>query len=194
LKQADLTLYREIPKPEGKVELIYRCQKCGGTVHIQGDSREEIEKWIENASGYCPAGGNHVELSFKGYLEYVGESESFHEITSREVLLKEKIKKLLEEVKKGNAVLTAGNIGIPTIHHVKDARHCGFGFFEAPLPNGNTVNFDAGGAMNRAPEPIYGWTYLRGDAEGWGYPYKQVIERLTEILEDGYTPKKWEAE
>jgi len=191
-KQTDLNLYREIPKPKGKVELIYKCRKCGGTVHIQGDSREEIEKWIENASGICPAGGNHVELSFKGYLEYVGESESFHEIPSEEVLFRETIKKLLEEVKKGNAVLTAGNIGIPTIHDIKDARHLGFGLFEATLPNGNTIDFDAGGAMHQAPKPIYGWTYLRGDAKGWGYPYEKVIQRLTEILEKGYKPEETE--
>jgi len=193
-KQVELTLYREIPKPDGKLELIYRCRKCGGKVHIQGNSREEIEKWIEGLMGFCPAGGNHVELSFRGYLEYIEESEAFHEIPSEEVLFKETIRTLLEQVKKGNAVLTAGNIGIPTIHHIKGARHCGWGFFEATIPNGDTISFDGGGAMNQAPKPIYGWTYLRGDAKGWGYPYEKVIERLMDILENEYTPKKWEAD
>jgi len=74
----------------------------------------------------------------------------------------------------------------------EDARHLGFGFFEAKLPNGNTINFDAGGAMHQAPKPIYGWTRLRGDAKGWGYPYEKVIQRLTEILEKGIKPEETE--
>jgi len=164
-----------------KTEFIFGCTKCGGQIHIQAGSREQAENWLNGQSGFCPAGGNHVELSFQGCFEYVGVSPEVHEIPSKEERFKATITKMLEEVKNGRAVLTAGNIGIPTIHNIKNARHCGFGFFEVTLPNGNTINFDAGGAMHQAPEPIYGWTYLRGDAKGWGYPYERVIKRLTEI-------------
>jgi len=168
-----------------RLEFIYGCTKCGGQVHIQAENREQAENWLKAQSGFCPAGGNHVELSFDRYFEYVGMSPELHEIPPKEELFKATITKMLEEVKNGRAVLTAGNIGIPTIHNIKGARHCGFGFFEATLPNGDTINFDAGGAMNQAPEPIYGWTYLRGDAKDWGYPYEQVIKRLTNILKEG---------
>jgi len=164
-----------------KLEFVFGCTKCGGQVHIQAESREQAENWLRAQSGFCPAGGNHVELSFEGCFEYVGISPKVHKIPSKQERFKAAITKMLEEVKNGRAVLTAGNIGIPTIHNIKNARHCGFGFFEVTLPNGNTINFDAGGAMHQAPEPIYGWTYLRGDAKGWGYPYERVIKRLTEI-------------
>lgn len=175
-----------------KVEYIFRCTKCGGEVHVQAGSREEAEKWLKGQSGFCPAGGNHVELGFEGYFEYVGESPELHKIPTRDEKFKATIQRMLDVLKSGNAVLTAGNIGIPTIHSVKKAQHCGFGFFESesdkdgnPLPDGKSVNFDAGAAMNQAVEPIYGWTYFRGDAKEWGYPFEQAIERLTEILNGG---------
>ena len=175
-----------------KKEFVFSCTKCGGQVHVQAESREQAENWLNEQSGFCPAGGNHVELSFAGYFEYVCESPEVHKIPSKEEKFKATISKMLQEVKNGHAVLTAGNIGIPTIHHVKDAKHCGFGFFESeldsngkPLPHGKSANFDAGGAMKQTVEPIYGWTYFRGDVKEWDYPFEQAIARLTEILERG---------
>ena len=173
-----------------KVEFVFRCNKCGGQVHVQAETKEQAENWLKaQSAGFCPAGGNHVELGFEGYFEYVGVSPEVHEIPTKEEKFKAAITKMLEEVKNGKAVLTAGNIGIPTIHSVRKARHCGSGFFESEcdrdgnsLPDGKSVNFDAGGAMNQTVEPIYGWTYFRGDAKEWGYPSEQVIARLTEIL------------
>ena len=100
-------------------------------------------------------------------------------------VLKVGLEHLLKLVKNGTAVLTAGEIGIPTIHNIKDATHRGFGFFEAQTPNGTTINFDAGGMMRKLPKPVYGWTPLRGDAKGWGYNYEAVAKRLSEILEKG---------
>jgi len=177
------------------VEFIFRCTKCGGQVHVQAESREQAENWLKERSGYCPAGGNHVELSFDGYFEFVGVSPEVHKIPSKEEKFRATIQEMLEALKKGNAVLTAGDIGIPTIHNVKNAEHCGFGAFISyydkdgnGLPNGSSVNFDAGGAMIRSVEPIYGWTYFFGDVKEWGYPFEKVIERLTDILENGYKP------
>ena len=180
-----------------KREFVFRCTKCGGEVHVQVESKEQAEEWLKGQGGFCPAGGNHVELSFNGYFEYVGETPKLHKIPSKEEKFKATILKMLEKVKNGHAILTAGNIGIPTIHHVKDAKHCGFGFFESevdmngkPLPNGKSVNFDAGGAMTQTVDPIYSWTYFRGDVKEWGYPFEKAIERLTDILENGFKPMK----
>lgn len=144
---------------------------------------------------HCPANGNHTELSFEGMFKYIDESSVIHKIPTKEEKLFATLTKLLELVRKGQAILTAGNIGIPTIHSVKHGQHCGFGFFESNhdregnlMPDGAEVNFDGGGAMTHTVEPIYSWTYLRGNTEAWGYPFSEAEQRLSEILEKG-----WEA-
>ena len=110
---------------------------------------------------------------------------------------------MLETVKKGTAVLTAGDIGIPSIHDVKNSDHYGFGAFGSkydkngnPLAANGIVTFDAGGAMNQAPKPIYGWSYFTGDVKAWGYPFEAVQQRLTKLLDvkPEKAAKEWNGE
>lgn len=183
--------------PDEKREWIFRCSKCGGNVNVQAETKEQAEAWLKRQTGYCPAGGSHVELSFESYFDFLEESPTVHKIPSDEEKFRTIVQKMLDLLKNGTAVLTAGNIGIPTINMVRDAKHCGFGSFISyvdrkgePLGERRSVNFDAGGAMNRGVKPMYGWTRFWGDVDAWGYPFEEAIAQLSDILENGYSPPK----
>lgn len=98
------------------------------------------------------------------------------------------LRKMLETLEDGTAVLTAGEIheDIPTIDDVgpgrridapEPVRHLGFGLFRT-----GEYSFNAGGAMNRAEG--FSWTKLTGpDVEALGYDVTAARAAVRELLE-----------
>jgi len=90
------------------------------------------------------------------------------------------------------AVLTAGEHGIPTIHdfagkYHSTVQHRGFGWFEGSTEHGK-FDFDAGGLMESARDEDGTWlafTQLRASTEvlaDLGYDFKKAHTRVMEIL------------
>lgn len=91
----------------------------------------------------------------------------------------EDIEFLLDKIESKGPLLVAGTaLEIPTIHSIRGARHCGFGFFKAEV-EGIEVHFDAGGAMQRTPSG-QGWTPL--NAKEYGAEVPQSIFNEAEVV------------
>lgn len=96
---------------------------------------------------------------------------------------------LLDRLDRGAIILVADNrLGIPTIHDIPSAEHCGCGVFKAVTPD-YTIVFDAGGAMERTPSGRgytgvqvraglfpYDTEGVRAKLEAWLQAAEQVIE------------------
>ena len=107
--------------------------------------------------------------------------------------MENKYQVLLDKINSGYAILTAGRIhdDIPTIHDVGHSlktdipvNHMGFGFFESRV-NGNSITFDAGGAMKREKDSedntLFSWTCLFADQsqlDSMGYDLIKVKSAL----------------
>ena len=177
-----------------KSEYIFRCKICKGEVHAQAKSKEEVETWLDQQFGICPAGGNHVELGLKrDYLELVRVSDELSHIPTKKEILSE----LLEKVEARKPILMVGleHPDIPTIHNFcskevhQTVNHCGLGFFEGHTKHG-TFSFDAGGAMRHHRFEDGTWlsvTPLRVDNEevlrDLTYDFAKVEQALKEVLE-----------
>lgn len=175
-----------------KQENIYECNICHGQVHVQYETDEELQKWLDTMFGICPAGGNHVEIGRKrDYLVFVDKTKTVSKIPTKKEVLHE----LLEMIKKRQPILIVGldNRGVPNIHNFcpkeiyQTVKHCGFGFFEGKTEKG-TFSFDAGGAMIRInfQGGYVAWSPLRADPEvlvELGYDFEKVEEALQEEIE-----------
>ena len=96
---------------------------------------------------------------------------------------------LTDLVANGHIVLVANtDLGIPTIHGIPGARHCGFGLFEARNPM-FTIEFDAGGAMSRTPSGK-GYSIATVTAGTFNYDADAVLDRLEELMENAPTLDK----
>jgi hypothetical protein len=94
----------------------------------------------------------------------------------------EDIEFLKEKVDEGAMVLVAdSNLGIPTIHDMRGAVHCGFGVFVIKRP-GFKASFCGGGAMGRTPSGR-GWTVLSVDIGTHDYPFDDVRKKLESYLQ-----------
>jgi len=80
---------------------------------------------------------------------------------------KEDAEFLLEKLNSGEKVLMSFGDWLPTIHEIRNARHCGFGVFIAETSE-YKVSFCGGGAMSRTPSG-HGWCVL--GVERGEYPY-----------------------
>lgn len=107
---------------------------------------------------------------------------------------------LIDNLKKGNAILTAGSLheDIPTIHNVSnhpdailqvddEVRHAGFGLFLAKV--GDTdISFNGGGAMRRVENESesYSYTFLSASPkqlESMGYDIDKVLTAVKSLTE-----------
>jgi hypothetical protein len=96
---------------------------------------------------------------------------------------REDVEFLLAKVLDGERILVAGTeLGIPTIHGIKGADHCGYGVFKAVTPEYD-VTFCAGGAMSRTPFGA-AWTALSVRRGSYPYDSDAVAARLQEILDE----------
>lgn len=89
---------------------------------------------------------------------------------------------LLDRLDRGAIILVADNrLGIPTIHDIPSAEHCGCGVFKAVTPD-YTVIFDAGGAMERTPSGR-GYTGIQVRAGVFPYDTEGVRAKLETWLQ-----------
>ena len=99
---------------------------------------------------------------------------------------KQDAKFLLEKINDGQRILLAvDRVGLPTIHDIRNAVHCGFGLFRAETPQ-YKVYFDAGGAMSRCPNG-FGYTILRVDRGTFPYDFDAARAALNGIIENDTT-------
>ena len=87
------------------------------------------------------------------------------------------LRELLEIVSRGAPVLIADeDLGLPTIHHIPNPEHMGYGTFRSVTAD-YTVNWDAGGSMNRLSNGL-GWTTVQVERGTFPYDTAQVKDTL----------------
>jgi len=96
-----------------------KCRVCGGVVKGQG-TKQQLDEWMQQDFGECPAGGRHVELGKrKDYLELTDVSDELS-----------KIEKWKPDSEKQYV----------DIHKIKGLTHVGFGVFKDA--EGNTYDYE----------------------------------------------------
>ena len=87
------------------------------------------------------------------------------------------LRELLEIISRGAPVLIADDdLGLPTIHHIPNPEHMGFGTFRS-VTEDYTVNWDAGGSMNRLSNGR-GWTTVQVERGTFPYDFAQVKQTI----------------
>lgn len=93
----------------------------------------------------------------------------------------EDLRFLHEEIAAGKMVLTATNIGMPTIHDMgkdlPEAKHCGYGLFKITTADLD-LNFDAGDAMSKTPSGAISYSYIHVNKGSYPYPFEQALAAL----------------
>ncbi len=93
----------------------------------------------------------------------------------------EDIELLLRKLDRGVKVLVSDTrLGIPTVHDLRDPRHCGHGLFVAETPE-YEVEFCGGSALDRTPSGN-GWCVLNVRRGEYPYDADAVRETLSAYL------------
>lgn len=112
-------------------EYHYECKKCGFLYKIQG-TKEQVDKWLNQPFFSCK--GFHMEITSPvNYLEFVKTVEITERPKTAKEILDELMKKYNDDNKENwyhlGDLKKAKELGIESLHSVKDLEHIGFGSF-----------------------------------------------------------------